>query len=294
MALSRLIFVTGKGGSGKSTVAAALAAVFSLERPTVLVDLDGRLSAARMLGIAPNGSAPASTGASLEVAGLTPHAELEAFIERIVPLKAISRRMLKSRTFGHVTAALPGLEAFLMLERLRIMAREIETRDGLVVVDAPATGGAMELLSVTRQIRKLAPLGTLNRLAAAVEEMITDPARFGVVLTAMPQELAVREALEAAASLNERLGLTPIAAVLNGVADALFRPAELNHLDALGAHAWLARRRLEMAQGASRARRELIRAGLRVVELPMMFEPAIKHDHLVGLGLRLEAAMLKP
>lgn len=291
MTLSRLIFVTGKGGSGKSTVAAALAAALSPGRPTVLVDLDGRLSAARMLGIAPNGSARASAGPSLEVAGLTPRAELEAFIERIVPLKAISRRMLKSRTFGHVTAALPGLEAFLMLERLRIMAREIEDRDGFVVVDAPATGGAMEMLSVSRQIRKLAPLGTLNHLAAAVEEMIADPSRFGIVLTATAQELAVREALEAAVSLKERLGLKPIAAVLNGVADGLFKPAELNELGGLGAHARIARRRLEMGRGASRARRELGRAGLRVMELPMMFEPVIDHDHLLKLGLRLEAAM---
>ncbi len=59
---------------------------------------------------------------ALDVIAITPQGELEAFIHRIVPLRAVSRRMLQSRTFGYVTAALPGLEAFLMLERLRLLA----------------------------------------------------------------------------------------------------------------------------------------------------------------------------
>src|SRR5215469_14162880 len=128
MAFARLILVTGKGGSGKSAVAAALALSLARRRPTTLVDLDQRGWAARMLGIAPR-DGPAGEGrptanaafdpkaGSLETLSLNAAAELEAFIERLVPVKAIARRLLRSRTFGYVTAALPGLEAFLMLER---------------------------------------------------------------------------------------------------------------------------------------------------------------------------------
>src|SRR5260221_6938229 len=110
MTLPRLIFVTGKGGTGKSTVAAALALALSRRRSTTLSDLDGRQSAARLLGATVNQDRDAVSSDALEVIAITPQGELEAFIHRIVPLRAVSRRMLQSRTFGYVTAALPGLE----------------------------------------------------------------------------------------------------------------------------------------------------------------------------------------
>ncbi len=112
MALPRLIFVTGKGSTGKSTIAAALA--LARQRKTSLADLDRRLSAMRLLGAPLDGAPSTHINETLEVFALAPRAELEAFIGRIVPIRAVARRMLKSRTFGFVTAALPGLEAFLV------------------------------------------------------------------------------------------------------------------------------------------------------------------------------------
>ena len=131
MKLPRVLFVTGKGGTGKSTVAAAIALALSRRRPTTLADLDGRMSAAAALGATPRDSAAVKVTDSLDVIAMASRTELEAFIERIVPIRAISRRMLRSRTFGYVTAALPGLEAFLLLERLRIMAGDAAPRGSL-------------------------------------------------------------------------------------------------------------------------------------------------------------------
>jgi arsenite-transporting ATPase len=143
MKLPRVLFVTGKGGTGKSTVAAAIALALSRRRPTMLADLDGRMSAAAALGAIPRDSAAVKVTDSLDVIAMSPRTELEAFIERIVPIRAISRRMLRSRTFGYVTAALPGLEAFLLLERLRIMAGDAALEDRYLVIDAPASGSAV-------------------------------------------------------------------------------------------------------------------------------------------------------
>jgi len=95
MALPRLIFVTGKGGTGKSTIAAALALALARHRPASLADLDRRLSAARLLGVPLDGASTARVNETLEVFALTPRAELEAFIGRIVPIRAVARRMLK-------------------------------------------------------------------------------------------------------------------------------------------------------------------------------------------------------
>jgi arsenite/tail-anchored protein-transporting ATPase len=279
MQLPRLIFVTGKGGTGKSTVAVALATAISRRGPVTIADLERRRTVARILGVSLNGAGHLSVGHNLDLTALTPRHELEAFIEGIVPLKAISRRMLRSRTFGYVTAALPGLEAFLTVERMRLMAGEAALEDGYAVIDAPSTGNAIELLSVARGVRRIAPRGTLNRLAETVEEFLVDPNRFGVVLTVRPEELALREALEARSELHN-LGIRCIATVLNGVADSMFTKAEIAKAQGLGDTTRLAERRREIADDAARTRRALKAAGLTVIELPLLFTEAVGRDQV--------------
>ncbi len=221
--LPRVIFVTGKGGTGKSTVAAALALALARHGPVTLIDLDRRRSAIKAVSATPHAARRGEH--PVEMLALTAQGELEAFIERIVPLKTIARRMLRSRTFGFVTTALPGLEAFLILERIRILANEAAA-DRFIVVDAPATGGALELLKVPAGVQRLAPIGTLHRLAAEVEKFIQAADRFGVLLTTRAEELALREAIDASATLGA-LGVGCIAAVLNECETALFAEEDL-------------------------------------------------------------------
>lgn len=293
MTLPRLIFVTGKGGTGKSTVAAALALALSRRRPTTLADLDKRRSALRLLGSlnGDGGTKPFTIAPDLEGIALTPHAELEAFIERIVPLKALSRRMLQSRTFSYVTAALPGLEAFLMLERLRIMAGDAALRDRYLVVDGPASGSALEFLSVAEGVKGIAPGGTLNRLASGVHSFLTDGTRFGVAITVSPEEMALREALETAEVLKNRRGIKWIVAVLNSTSKPLFDAADLAALTPLKAHAHLALRRNAIAQYTMRAREQLKAAGLHVVELPTIFLPELGKAAAGQLADKLEKTL---
>ena len=282
MALPRLIFVTGKGGTGKSTVAAALATALARLRPTTLADLGGRQSALRLIGLKATDASvasstrantqtesPTDTDSALDAVAITPQGELEAFIQRIVPVRAVSQRMLQSRTFGYVTAALPGLEAFLMLERLREMAGHAALNDRFAVIDAPATGHALGLLAVARGIRNL-----------------------GVILTVVPEELALREALEAAAELRDRLGIECIGAILNCVPQALFTPGEIARLRPLEAHTHLAERRHALAEIARHARRELERAGIAVVELPLLYEETLAARQIETLSERLAMEML--
>ena len=277
MALARLILVTGKGGTGKSAVAAALALSLARRRPTTLVDLDQRMWAARMLGIAANDGNEARSRngadatprldpiANLETISLSAGTELEAFIESIVPIKAVARRMLQSRTFGYVSAALPGLEAFLMLERLRIIAGRAALEDRYAVVDAPATGSALELLAVPGALKQLAPIGTLNRLAANVESFLADATRFAVILTLTPQELALREALEASDVLRGRLNVSVAAAALNCVP---LRPVHPQRPRRAGCAAGASRMRAPGAVARRRGTRRGAHAPRRVPRRP--------------------------
>ena len=292
MKLPRVLFVTGKGGTGKSTVAAAIALALSGRRPTTLAYLDGRMSAAAALGATPRDSAAVNVTDSLDVIAMAPRTELEAFIERIVPIRAISRRMLRSRTFGYVTAALPGLEAFLLLERLRIMAGDAALEDRYVVIDAPASGSAVEMLSVSSGVKGLAPAGTLNRLADSIDIFLADSTRFGAVITTTPEHLAIGEALETAATLRDRLGIVTVAVIMNCLPELLSDTAELAAMSALDGHARLAIRRNAAHEQAALAAPRFAAAGLTTVGLPMMFTPAIGRAEIEQLRRALQAGLL--
>lgn len=290
MGLPRLIFITGKGGTGKSTVAAAMGHAIARNHPVLVADLDQRASAARLLGADLNGRGSARVGERIEVRALSPRDELESFIERIVPLKMVSRRMLRSRTFGYVTAALPGLEAFLMLDRLRILAGEAARDDGYLVIDGPATGTALELLSVANGLGRLAPSGLLNRLSAELERFLSDPGRFAVAITLSPEEAAVREAIETASAL-ERMGIRRLGAILNGVTGELFSHAEAESAGKLGNHGRLMNRRIELGNLAERARGRLRRVRLGVIELPMLFRTSLGKKEIFELSQELESGI---
>nr|AEQ20511.1 ArsA-type ATPase efflux pump protein [uncultured bacterium CSL144] len=283
----------GKGGTGKTSVACALALALSNRGKTVLADLDQRWTAARLLGVDLDGPSDFAAMANLEVRSFTPRTELEAFIERIVPIKVISRRMLRSHTFGYVTAALPGLQAFLMLERLRQLADEAAARNGFAVIDAPASGSLLELLSVGQGVGDLAPSGTLNRLARAVDEFLRDPRRFGVLLVARPERLAVREALEVLATLRDELRLGYVVAILNGVPDPLLSSSDFAKMHRLAAHRRLALQRRATSELAVRAHKRFEDSGVEVIELPMLYTSEFARPQIEILATALDRLAYK-
>jgi anion-transporting ArsA/GET3 family ATPase len=276
MTWPRLTFVIGKGGAGKSTVSVALATHLSGERPTIHVELDQRGSAARILGVRAPERVAVAAGERLDLISLSPRRELERFIQRIVPVRMISERMLGSRTFSYVTAALPGLEAFLLLSRLSTMAGEAARDDAYVVVDGLSTGASLELLAVAGGIRNVAAAGTLNRLAADLEGFISDSNRCGVAIVVTPHELALKETIEAAARLRDQLDVSRVFAILNAVPAALFTRSEAEQaIEANVEHGALVRRRLELEAASQRVRKALSATGIDVIELPMLFTESV-------------------
>jgi anion-transporting ArsA/GET3 family ATPase len=216
--------------------------------------------------------------------------EIESFLGRLVPLRSIARRMLKSSTFGFVTAALPGLEAFLTVERLRLIANEAES-NRLIIVDGPATGGALEMLSVAASLKGLAARGALYRLALQLEEFLKDHLRFGVLITLTPEEMALREALDAAESIATS-GIRCVGAIINRADGGLFSSAELERLREIQPHRELAVARQAMAKETARVKQKLTRAHINRIELPMLFRPTFGRTEIEMLANSLEGSLL--
>jgi len=164
--------------------------------------------------------------------------------------------------------------------------------DRYLVIDAPASGSAVELLSVSSGVKGIAPTGTLNRLADSIDSFLCDPTRFGAVITMTPEDLAVREALETATTIRDRLGIATVAAIVNCVPDSLFDTADLAAISPLGAHTQLAIRRNAAHEQAALVAPRFESAGLPTIKLPMMFTPSIGRTELEKLGRAMKAELL--
>ncbi|MBK9372266.1 MAG: AAA family ATPase [Holophagales bacterium] len=218
LAGARLLLVSGKGGVGKTAVAAALAARSGAAgRRVLLMSTDGRGDAAALFGRSDKGYAEAPLAPGLH--GLT--AEFDAllgdFVRTIAPAGFVANRVLSSATFRYFTRATPGLADLLLLGKVRELFREKKVRYDLIVIDAPATGHAISLFSMPRTILSTVPAGPMRHLAVDLDALLSDRQRTVLVAVAEPAEFAAREAEELIVAAREKAGLETALLVVNRV-----------------------------------------------------------------------------
>ena len=218
----KLVFVSGKGGTGKSTVAAALASLAARGgKEVLLVFTDGRADASPLFGAEPAGYAETELAPHLRALTTSFDEVLTDFVHDSVPIGFIAAQVLASSTFRFFTRAVPGLPDLLFLGKLRqILQRKpsrTRPRYDLVVVDAPATGHALSLLALPRTVLKTIPAGPLRKLAVDLNAVFTDPVRSTLVLVAEPAELSARETEEMVRGADGKAGLKTGLLVLNRI-----------------------------------------------------------------------------
>jgi anion-transporting ArsA/GET3 family ATPase len=323
----RLVVVTGKGGVGKSTVAAAIAVRAAREGRRVVIAEVGRRGDV-LDTLLPRTDASGADGAggttdddgdrfverAVPVAGATgslhhvavsPEAALREYLRDQLPIGAIADLLGSGRVFTGLTAATPGLRELLALGKVWELAQPVRRTPGaepydLCVLDAPASGHAVTMLGAPAQFAATARVGPVARQGSTIAATLTDPAQTAVVVVATPEELPVGEALELEDALVRRTGVPVVLGVVNGVLPDRFSAAERDVLAAGAPHdAALALADVH-ARRAHDQQRQLarLRRGLRapVVTLPALpgrrLDPAdvsALADRL-GQGLRRRSA----
>ena len=223
LASRTVLVVSGKGGVGKTTVAAALAALSARSgRSVLLVSTDGRGDAPALFGLEDRGYDEAPLAPGLRTITTDFDALLADFVHVVAPVRLLGDRMLALPVFRFFTRATPGLPDLLLLGKIREILKRTrgtakEPRYDLVVLDAPATGHALSLLSLPRTILKTVPAGPLRKLALDVDALLSDPARAALVAVAEPAELSATETEELVAGAKGAAGVATALVVVNRV-----------------------------------------------------------------------------
>jgi Anion-transporting ATPase len=216
---ANVVVVVGKGGVGKTAITATFAEVArraGLDVGLVVLEASGGPQA--LFGFSGaltyEDTVLVDDGEAGRVRGrmLTSDAALNDYLTAH-GLKRLMARLSSSGTLEVVATAVPGLPTVLVLGKIRQLEQAGEY--DLIVVDAPATGHALSFLSSASGLADAARSGPLHTQAAWVGEMLSDPARFEVIVVTIPEELPVNEAIETAFALEDRLGVALGPVVVN-------------------------------------------------------------------------------
>src|SRR5215210_7881558 len=288
----RLILVTGKGGVGKTTVAAALGLVASRRgKRVVLCEVAEQNRLTGMLERVPH--------ERLHHVSVDPERAKEEWLRYQLKSRRLAGVLGGSRLFQYLTAAAPGISELVTIGKVWDLA-QLERRTGstvfdLAIVDAPATGHALAMLRSPSTFAAVARVGPVGRHAATIDRSLRDPKHTGVVTVALPEEMPVNETVEFERALGRDLDIRVDAIVVNAVHPARFRAEEARRLERVGA-AGVARAALDAALSEHRRARaehaQLRRlrrsATAPVATLPRIFEPELGHEELEHLSVELE------
>jgi anion-transporting ArsA/GET3 family ATPase len=284
----RLIVVTGKGGVGKTTVAAALGlAAARTGKRVVLCEVAAR---DRMSRLVPE----------LTTVFVNPDQAKREWLRYQLKSRTLAGVLGGSSLFQYLTAAAPGLSELVTIGKVWDLA-QLEPRAGgptydLAIVDAPATGHGLAMLRAPSTYANIARVGPVGRHAERIDAFLRDPRQTGVLAVALPEEMPVNETVEFERALDRELGIAIDAILVNAVHPARFRPEEIRRIEAADGARKLTDAALtaalsehRRARGEHAQLRRLRRAaGAPVATLPRIFEPELGREHLDRLSAELE------
>ncbi len=218
--IPRVIFVLGKGGTGRSSVAAALGSCFAARgESTLVVEWAFAEAIAPWFGRQPAGHEARAVAPLLSVMNFSLDETLREYFVGHLHLKLFHDFVIANRHVQRLIHAAPGIAELLFCGRLFWLLELARGETGAdyrrIVVDAPATGHGEPLFGIPRTLAGFEAAGLLALERERVTRMFADPALTGAVVVTLPEELAIEETRETLPRLRRDLGRPPLAVLMN-------------------------------------------------------------------------------
>lgn len=292
----RMLFFSGKGGVGKSTVTAAMALLAAQQGKRVLVvDVDAKGNLTDLFEHAPVGFKPVEVHPGVFVMTMHTEESLQEYLRLNLKVPVLGRIGPLARALDFVATAAPGVKEILTVGKVCWEVREsIEGRApwDIVLVDAAASGHIVAQLGAPEAIRELVSVGPVRAQTGWMSEMLHDPALTSLNVVTTPEEMPVNETIELVARVRSELHVPLGTVIVNRVLPELFThadeetfealrepPASERLVEALGGGADVARgttavlNAARMAVSLRRTRAAHLAELRRAVDLPLLFLP---------------------
>jgi len=299
----RLVFVTGKGGVGKTTVAVALGLrAAAAGKRTIVCEVSSQERASRIFNRSEVGFHEVEMADNLWTISIDPDHSMREYVLLQLKVRAVRDLLFRSRVFTYLAAATPGLRELVTIGKIWELAQpDRKVKDGraydLVIVDAPATGHGVGFLQTPRTFAGIARVGPIHSQAERLDTMITDHETTGVAIVSLPEEMPVNETAALERELREGIGIAVDRLYMNGMYPERFSEDELAALAPLAAgESGLARAAARAAISNARraaAQREQL-AHLReetetpIEQIPFLFRPEMDLEAAAELAEGLE------
>ena len=228
----RLLFVTGKGGVGKTAVAAGLGMLAArLGKRTLVCEVDAKGNLATFFETEPISFKAREIDHDLFVMAMQTEESLKEYLKLQLKMSLLAKIGPLARTFDFVATAAPGVKEILTVGKLCYEVRE-RTYD-LVVVDAVASGHVVGQLSAPQAINELVQVGLVRSQTSWMLDILGDTTTTGAVIVSSPEEMPVNETIELTGRITSETNVDVAAVVVNRVLPELFTSTEeeiFNHL----------------------------------------------------------------
>lgn len=204
----RVVWVTGKGGTGKTSYAAALAVLGAAKgRRTLLCEVDTSRPAMGAIFDEAPGFEPTPMAPNLHVANVHWDGALAAYVQTYIPVRRLVKSVLDNRVVRRFLDFAPGARELFILSRIVSMMDDFD----LVIVDMHASGHAFSMLDITQSAARLFRSGPMLKRAQELRSVITADSTH-TVFVALPEEMVVNETVETVQRMrdNELLGGDPV------------------------------------------------------------------------------------
>lgn len=228
------VFVTGKGGVGKTTFSASLARWATRnDRRVLLVEIDTDAYLGRLFGDVAIGFDPVLVAPGIHACTLHGDACMAAFVQRFVGNRKVAELILGNKVAQVFFRAAPSVMEAVIMDQLATLLERPRAPWDLVIVDLPASGHAVTLLNVPRSMVQMVRVGELAQHMGRLAALFADARRAELVLVSLPEEMSVNETIELWHRVQEQVPTRCEQVVLNGL-----RHSEVEAQDADRLQAW--------------------------------------------------------
>ena len=234
----RLHFFTGKGGVGKSSVAAAVAQWLSGQGKTVLLCELAHQSAMKDIFRVPFvGFEPLEVGERIWAINIDTTEALTEYVHQYVFSHTLAKMITENKVLRYFWRTSPAVNEVVITNKICNMVEKQDTLGypiyDAVLVDLPATGHALTFLQITRMLQKLIPVGPLRKVSNRFQAILEDPKRTWLHIVTLLEEMPVNETVELYQALKEKVPIERGLLFINKTAPAFFTEQEEALLDDL-------------------------------------------------------------